>query len=280
MAWHAHWINLYMLCEVNSVIIPDLPVCFYCEIERFDVHALVTKNQRKFVHHHRSAHFFSGEGGFLWFIFMHQMVLKWETIHLLLSGQVDWVQIHQVQVQIHWNWVQILMQNKSWKWMSQRLMKLKWRWSHIWNWKTSKMKTYIKVWSMVLSLLVIIHCMWSFHQWQVHLVSLLCEIVCFGAVIIHTNFLWSDKVRDTAISANWVVDIQQAYDKLDTDKKTEYEEFGITFDKGLILMLVLPICYINLRSSDVTNGVLLVLVCSYFMKFLVYDLIILFCAGN
>ena len=60
-------------------------------------------------------------------------------------------------------------------------------------------------------------------------------------------------MRDTAISANWVVDIEQAFEKLDQDKKTEYKEFGIAFDKGLILMLVSPICYVNLRSLDVTN---------------------------
>ena len=72
------------------------------------------------------------------------------------------------------------------------------------------MKSIIKVWSMVLSLLV-------------------------------------------TISTSWVVDIQQAYDKLDMKKKAEYAEFGITFNKGLVLMLISPICYVNLRSLDFTN---------------------------
>ena len=60
-------------------------------------------------------------------------------------------------------------------------------------------------------------------------------------------------MKGTAISTSWVVDIQQAYDKLDTKTKAEYAKFGITFNKGLVLMLILPICYANLRSSDVTN---------------------------
>ena len=60
-------------------------------------------------------------------------------------------------------------------------------------------------------------------------------------------------MKGTAIFARWVVDIQQAYDKLDTKKKAEYAEFGIPFNKGFILMLILPIHYVNLRSLDVTN---------------------------
>ena len=87
-------------------------------------------------------------------------------------------------------------------------------------------------------------------------------------------------MKDTAISADWVVNIQQAYDKLDMMKKTEYAEFGITFDQGLILILILSIRYINWDHWMSLMWVLLVLVCSYFVKFLVYDLIILFCAGN
>ena len=60
-------------------------------------------------------------------------------------------------------------------------------------------------------------------------------------------------MKGTAISSSWVVDIQQAYDKLDTKMKAEYAKFGIAFNKGLVLMLVSPLHYSNLRSSDVNN---------------------------
>ena len=60
-------------------------------------------------------------------------------------------------------------------------------------------------------------------------------------------------MKGTAISSSWVVDIQQAYDKLDMKTKAEYANIGIAFNKGLVLMLVLPLCYSNLRSSDVNN---------------------------
>ena len=82
--------------------------------------------------------------------------------------------------------------------------------------------------------------------------SLLREIVCFGA-IIYTNFLRSDKVKSVAISADWLGNIWQRYDKLDTDTKTEHENVGVAFDQRLVLMLIWPLRYSNLKSSDVNN---------------------------
>ena len=60
-------------------------------------------------------------------------------------------------------------------------------------------------------------------------------------------------MKDTAILADWVGHITQAYDKLEEDTKTDYKKFGIKFDQGLILMRILPIHYSNLRSLDITN---------------------------
>ena len=60
-------------------------------------------------------------------------------------------------------------------------------------------------------------------------------------------------MKGTAISADWVGYIQQAYDRLEEDMETEYKKFGIAFNQGLILMLILPIHNINLRSLDVTD---------------------------
>ena len=63
----------------------------------------------------------------------------------------------------------------------------------------------------------------------------------------------SDKVKHVAISTDWLVNIQQAYDKLDMKTKTEYEQFGVAFDQRLVLILVQPIRYSNLKSLDVNN---------------------------
>ena len=89
-------------------------------------------------------------------------------------------------------------------------------------------------------------------------------------------------MKSVAVSADWLGNILQGYDKLDTDTKTEYENVGVTFDQRLVLMLIWPLHYSNLKSLDINNVsfVLFVLVCFYFMKCLVYDLTILFCAGN
>ena len=60
-------------------------------------------------------------------------------------------------------------------------------------------------------------------------------------------------MKSVAISADWLGNIWQGYDKLDMDTKTEYENVGVTFDQRLVLMLVWPLCYSNLKSSDVNN---------------------------
>ena len=82
--------------------------------------------------------------------------------------------------------------------------------------------------------------------------SLLHEIVCSGA-IIHTNFLLSNKVKHVAISTDWLVNIQDHYNKMNPQTRTEYEQFGVTFDQRLVLILIKPIQYSNLKSSDVNN---------------------------
>jgi hypothetical protein len=60
-------------------------------------------------------------------------------------------------------------------------------------------------------------------------------------------------VKSVAISADWLGNILQGYDKLDTDTKTEYENVGVTFDQRLVLMLIRPLRYSNLKSSDINN---------------------------
>ena len=60
-------------------------------------------------------------------------------------------------------------------------------------------------------------------------------------------------MKSVAISADWLGNILQGYDKLDTDTKTEYESVGVTFDQRLVLMLVWPLRYSNLKSSDINN---------------------------
>ena len=82
--------------------------------------------------------------------------------------------------------------------------------------------------------------------------SFLCEILCFGA-IIYTNFLQSDKVKDIVASADWLDNIQNCLKKMNPETRTEYEKVGVAFDQRLVLMLVLPIRYCNLKSLDVNN---------------------------
>jgi hypothetical protein len=60
-------------------------------------------------------------------------------------------------------------------------------------------------------------------------------------------------VKSVAVSADWLGNILQGYDKLDTDTKTEYENVGVAFDQRLVLMLVQPLRYSNLKSSDINN---------------------------
>jgi hypothetical protein len=88
-------------------------------------------------------------------------------------------------------------------------------------------------------------------------------------------------VKSTAVSATWLGLIQSdAKKKLDKTKSDKLKEKGIVFDERLILLLVLPIRYNNLKSSDINNvsiGVCFAFVCGIFVF---YDLIILFLAGN
>ena len=77
-------------------------------------------------------------------------------------------------------------------------------------------------------------------------------------------------MKGTAISAEWLGDIQQAKEKLDDTTKNDYEKIGITFNEWLILMPISPICYNNLKSLDVNNvrtcvGMFLFHEISYFM---------------
>ena len=60
-------------------------------------------------------------------------------------------------------------------------------------------------------------------------------------------------MKSVAVSADWLGNIRQGYDKLDTDTKTEYENVGVAFNQRLVLMLVWPLCYSILKSSDVNN---------------------------
>ena len=60
-------------------------------------------------------------------------------------------------------------------------------------------------------------------------------------------------MKSVAVSADWLGNILQGYDKLDMDTKTEYENVGVTFDQRLVLMLVRPLRYSNLKSSDINN---------------------------
>ena len=82
--------------------------------------------------------------------------------------------------------------------------------------------------------------------------SLLHEIVCFAA-IIYTNFLRSDKVKHIATSTHWLDNIQDCVKKMNPEKRTVYEKVGVGFDQRLVLMLVMPIRYCNLKSSDINN---------------------------
>ena len=82
--------------------------------------------------------------------------------------------------------------------------------------------------------------------------SFSCEILCFGA-IIYTNLLRSDKVKYIAASTVWLDNIQNGLNKLNPNTRTEYEKVGVAFDERLVLMLVLPIRYCNLKSLDVNN---------------------------
>ena len=60
-------------------------------------------------------------------------------------------------------------------------------------------------------------------------------------------------MQGTAIQGDWVDQVKQTYDKLPQIIKTEYDKYGIDFNKGLMLILILPIHYSNLRSLDVNN---------------------------
>ena len=60
-------------------------------------------------------------------------------------------------------------------------------------------------------------------------------------------------MKSVAISTDWLGNILQGYDKLDMDTKTEYENIGVAFNQRLVLMLVWPLHYSNLKSSDINN---------------------------
>ena len=88
-------------------------------------------------------------------------------------------------------------------------------------------------------------------------------------------------MKSTAVSATWLGLIQSdAKKKLNEEKTAKLEEKGIIFNERLILMLVLPIRYNNLKSSDINN--VSTCVCFSFVcgVFVFYDLIISFLAGN
>ena len=60
-------------------------------------------------------------------------------------------------------------------------------------------------------------------------------------------------MKSVAVSADWLGNILQGYDKLDMDTKTEYENVGVTFNQRLVLMPIRPLHYSNLKSSDINN---------------------------
>lgn len=71
-----------------------------------------------------------------------------------------------------------------------------------------------------------------------------------------THSLFSDEVKGVAASSSWLGIIWAKANKVYKfkEKKIEtYEEDGIAFDEHLILCLVLPIHYANLKSSDLIN---------------------------
>ena len=51
------------------------------------------------------------------------------------------------------------------------------------------------------------------------MVSFLCEILCFGA-IIYTNLLQSDKVKDIAASTDWLDNIHYCLKKMNPETRT------------------------------------------------------------
>ena len=60
-------------------------------------------------------------------------------------------------------------------------------------------------------------------------------------------------MKDIAASTDWLDNIQNGLKKMNPNTRTEYEKVGVAFDERLVLMLVLPIRYCNLKSSDVNN---------------------------
>ena len=59
-------------------------------------------------------------------------------------------------------------------------------------------------------------------------------------------------MKSTAVSASWLgLSQSNAKKKLDKNVIDKLEKSGMIFNEQLILILVLPICYNNLKSSDV-----------------------------
>jgi|FrelakmetLWP11LW_1041352.scaffolds.fasta_scaffold11106_2 hypothetical protein len=71
---------------------------------------------------------------------------------------------------------------------------------------------------------------------------------------ILTNLFCSDEVKATAVSSTWlpkIIEAARSKYKISEDKTVEKD--GIVFDERMILLLVLPIRYNNLRTADVNN---------------------------
>ena len=60
-------------------------------------------------------------------------------------------------------------------------------------------------------------------------------------------------MKDIVASTDWLDNIQNGLKKMNLNTRTEYEKVGVAFNQRLVLMLVLPIRYCNLKSLDVNN---------------------------
>jgi hypothetical protein len=89
-------------------------------------------------------------------------------------------------------------------------------------------------------------------------------------------------VKDVAVSSSWLGLIQKEAKKKYKFAEGTFEKDGIAFNERLVLLLVLPIRYSNLKSSDVANVSNGVCLYSYIVLSVLvfYVLMILSTTGN
>jgi hypothetical protein len=88
---------------------------------------------------------------------------------------------------------------------------------------------------------------------------------------------FSDKVKNTAVRADWVPMISKG-------ARVEYSipgsgpvmYKGVTFDEGLVLLLVEPVRYNNLKSADLNNVSFLLFLCECSMWYSDINFLIFF----